>query len=410
MSITTPPKNYRRLFLDMNAFFASVEQQVQPTLRNQPVGITPYVGDSGCVIARSYEAKDWGVKTGDRVGEARAKCPKIKIVEAHPALYAHFHKEILKVLHNHSPHVNVLSIDEFVINLTGSDQSREKATQMAYSIKKQIKERVGDYLKCSVGLGPSNFLAKVACEMKKPDGFTICQIENLNTFYAQLELLDIPGINFRMESRFNRLNIQTPLDLYKLSLPRFQQLLGHLGRVWYYKLRGYEVDIAPSDVKSIGHSHVLAPEFRSRFGAESVLRKLIQKTGRRLRAKNLVAGGIYVGISFYDNGYFHQSQKVADFNDDRTLGQHVFALIKDLKFDKKPLRLAVTVFNLKRALGYQLSIFPDLERKRLLSSTVDNLNDRFGAKTITPASAFGAKDSAPDRISFGAPRYDILNF
>jgi DNA polymerase-4 len=410
MSITTPPTNFRRLFLDMNAFFASVEQQVQPTLRGKPVGITPYIGASGCVIARSYEAKEWGVGTGDRVGDALAKCPKINIVESHPALYTHYHKEILKVLKNHSPWVQVLSIDEFVINLTGSDQSRTKATLMACSIKKGIREKVGDFLKCSVGIGPSTFLAKVACESKKPDGFTIVEVEHLDAFYNQLKLLDIPGINLRMEARFNRLNIKTPLELYKLPLPYWIQVFGHMGRAWYYRLRGYEVDVKPSDVKSIGHSHVLSPEFRSRSGAQSVLKKLIQKTGRRLRAKNLVAAGVFVSISFYDHGYFQQSKKTADFNDDQTLGQYVFAMIKDLKFDKKPLRLAVTVFNLKQALGYQLSIFPEMEKKRLLSHTVDNINDRFGAKTIAPASVGNAKDSAPDRIPFGAPRYDILNF
>ena len=98
------PEDYRTLFLDMNAFFASVEQQVQPPLRGCPVAVAPYTGGTGCVIARSYEAKEWGISVGSSVGEAKKKCPKIKIIEARPVLYQLYHKEILKILNqNVSP-------------------------------------------------------------------------------------------------------------------------------------------------------------------------------------------------------------------------------------------------------------------------------------------------------------------
>jgi DNA polymerase-4 len=410
MSITTPPKDYRKLFLDMNSYFASVEQQVQPTLRGQPVGIAPYTGDSGCIIARSTEAKQLGVKTGQRVGEARALCPRMIIVESRPELYLFYHRQILKVLENHSPYITPLSIDEFVINLTGSDQSEKKSLLMAKSIKQMLNAKVGDYLKCSIGVGPSTWLAKVAGESKKPDGLTVITTSGLTDLYRKLKLLDLPGINWRMERQFLQRNLKTPLDLYRYPLANWQSTFGHLGRTWYFRLRGYEVDYRESATKTIGHSHVLAPEFRSRAGAYGVLKKLIAKTGKRLRNQKLTAACVYVHIGFWGQPSFHVGRKTPEFSDDFSLNKYVFGLLTDLKFSARPARVAITVFNLKPAIGRQLSIFPELEKRISLSKATDNINDRYGAKTVHLGDSHAAIDTAPDRIPFGKPRYEILNF
>lgn len=409
MSITSPPKDFSRLFLDMNAFFASVEQQVQPPLRGRPIGITPYTGDTGCVIARSYEAKNYGVKTGDTVGDAKRKCPKIQIVEARPALYLLYHKEILKMLNRHSPFISPLSVDEFSIKLTGSDQSLQKSLLMAKNIKTDSNKQVGDYLKCSIGLGPSVWLSKVASEIIKPDGLTIVTLEKLADFYQRLDLLDLPGINFQMKKHFLTRGLKTPLDLFEFSLGQWQSFLGHMGRLWYFRLRGHEVDEHVIKNKTIGHSHVLAPEFRHYREATSVIKKLIQKTGRRLREQHLIAGGVYLAISFYNHQHFNESRKTADFSDDQTLTEHLFLILKQCRFTEKPLRVAVSVFNLKPALAHQRSLFPEIEKRLLRSLAVDRISDRFGSNIIYPASVMEAKDSAPDRIPFGLPRYEIRN-
>lgn len=410
MSITTPPKDYRKLFLDMNSYFASVEQQVQPTLRGKPVGIAPYTGSSGCIIARSTEAKQLGVATGHRVGEALALCPKMIIVESRPELYLFYHRQILRVLKDHSPYVTPLSIDEFVINLTGSDQSDKKSVLMAKSIKEKLASKVGDYLKCSVGIGPSTWLAKVAGELKKPDGLTIVDINHLPDLYGQLKLIDLPGINFRMERQFLRRNLKSPLDLFNYPLQNWQSAFGHLGRTWYFRLRGYEVDYKESAVKTIGHSHVLAPEFRTISGAYGVIKKLIAKTAKRLRDQKLTAAGVFVAVGFWGQPSFHAGRKTQEFSDDFTLNKYVFELLSNLKFPGKPSRVAVTVFNLKSAVFRQQSIFPDLEKRISLSKATDKINDRYGAKTLHLGDTHDAIDTAPDRIPFGKPRYEILNF
>lgn len=408
IDLKNKPKDYSVLFLDMNAYFASVEQQVQPPLRDQPVGIAPYIGATGCVIARSYEAKEWGISVGDLVRDAKNKCPKIQIIEARPALYQLYHKEILKVLERHSPHAAPLSIDEFLLRLTGGDVSYERSLKIARDIKSDLKT-VGDYLTCSIGIGPNYFLAKVAGESKKPDGLTSIELNGLDNFYEQLNLRDLPGINFRMEFQLAKRGVYKVIDFYKLDLVSISKMLGHMGKAWYYRLRGYEIDSFEIKNKSCGHSHVLPPELRSEQGARATIRKLVQKAGYRLRKQKLWATGIYISVHFLEGGGFHQAKRTNLFNDNFTFLREVEFMLKKCQW-RKPLYVAISAFGLVQNNNEQISIFPEIERSRNISKALDQINDIYGANTIFPASVFDAKASAPDRIPFGIPRYDIRNF
>jgi len=409
-SITQPPKDYQVLFLDMNSFFASVEQQVQPTLRGIPVGVAPYTGSTGCIIAASYEAKRMGIKIG-RVGEAKKICPEIKILEARPALYMLYHHEIKKVIEKFTPYYQALSIDEFAIRLTPRDQNYEVSKKLALDLKKAIRDEVGDYLKCSIGIGPSVFLAKMAGERRKPDGLFTLTLANLKEFYEEelTGLTDITGINFRMEYRLKNFGIDSPTDFFNFQLPDLTRMLKHFGRVWFYRLRGYEVDDYVIRTKTIGHSHVLPPEFRTRDGAIAVLKKLIVKTGSRLRKEGYFAGGVAVSIHFFDRGDFGLSRKVPSFCDNKTLIETTLDMLKGCRFQSRPIYVSISTFNLSKTGGEQISIFQDIEKSKQLSKTLDEINDDFGTGTIFPASMFEAVDTAPDRIPMGRPRYDIIN-
>lgn len=407
MNLNTPLKDYRVLFLDMNSFFASVEQQVRPRLRGVPIGVAPFTGSSGCIIAASREAKAVGVKIG-RIGEARKLCPKLKIVESRPALYMLYHKEIKKVIESFTPYYRAQSVDEFSIFLTRQDQSAEKSLKLGMNLKQAIYDRVGEFLTCSVGIGPSSFLAKMAGERKKPDGLTMVRLNGLSDFYAKLKLTDITGINYRLENRLIFSKIASPTDFFQASLPRLRGIFGHPGRLWYYRLRGYEVDDAVIKNKTIGHSHVLAPEYRSVEGAKAVISKLIYKIGHRLRQENHQASGVSVVIGFMDHGGFSLSKRVDRFSDNRTLSLHVEEILKNCHW-RKPIFVAISTFGLVQSRYDQVSIFPEKEKQRSISRASDMVNDHFGAGTVFPASMFGAKESAPDRIPFGSPRYEILN-
>lgn len=409
MSISKFPKDYQTLFLDMNSFFASVEQQVQPTLRGVPVGVAPYTGGSGCIIAASREAKNLGIKTGCLVREAKKIYRDIKIIEARPALYMIYHKEIKKVIESFTPHYQPLSVDEFIINLTSYEQNFTSATKLGQGIKDKIRSEVGDWLTCSVGVGPNRFLAKMAGERKKPDGLTVVKLSGLEEFYSKIKLLDITGINQRLEFSLNKFGINSPLDLYHSDLPRLRAILNHGGRLWYYRLRGYEVDDYSSSTKTIGHSHVLSPEHRCPASAKAVLKKLIYKAASRLRAQGFLAGGIFVAISFYDGLTFKKGAKVSPFSDTRSFIRQAFEILRDCRWYQKPSYVSVAAFNLSSAKNIQLSILPEIEKSRKISEAMDKIDDHFGVGFIHPASVFSARDSAPDRIPFGKPRYEIRN-
>lgn len=397
------PKDFSNLFLDMNAFFASVEQQVQPPLREKPICIAPYIGNTGCCIAKSYEAKKYGIQTGILVGEARKLCPQIIILESRPELYIFYHRQIIKVLENFSPFVNVLSIDEFNLKLTGLDQNREAAIKMAIDLKKAIWGKVGDYLTCSIGIGPNRWLAKVAGELKKPDGLVVLTLEELPALYQSLELTDLPGINIRMACQLRKRKIKTPFDFRRQPLGNLSRWFGHPGKVWFYRLRGYEVDDIQPVTKSIGHQHVLAPKYRTIPAARRVLVKMAQKCGQRLRVKNLWAGGVAIFIRFLTGSTWSKNSRTDLINDSQNIQRIVLSLYDSCWVKKPPLMVAVTLFNLYQAKGEQISLFSDIKKSRKISQILDEINDKYGADTIYPASMFDTLDAAPNRIPFGSP-------
>lgn len=410
MQLSQRPQNFSTLFLDMNSFFASIEQQVQPPLRGKPIGIAPYTGSTGCIIAKSQPAKEWGVKTGDLVKEARQKCPSILILESRPALYQFYHREIFKLLQSFSPFVTVASIDEFYISLTGRDCSRSGATNLAWQIKRAIKEKIGDYLTCSVGIGPNRFLAKTAGESQKPDGLVVVRLEDLASFYSQLKLLDLPGINIQMAAGLARHKIKTSLDFYQTPLLNLRLWFGHLGKVWYWRLRGYEVDDLKIPTKSIGHSFVLPPELRTFQSCRKVLIKLTKKAGTRLRQANLAATKVWLGIFFLEGEFWNKSKKVGIFSDNQTFLCHILNLFDTCPIKKTPLTLALSAGDLVVNYAPQINLFSQIEKSKKISQAMDKICDRFGPDAIMPAAMIDTENLVPDRIPFGRPRYDITNF
>ncbi|MCX6809623.1 MAG: hypothetical protein NTZ65_02665 [Candidatus Berkelbacteria bacterium] len=387
----------------MNSFFASVEQQVQPVLRGKPVCVAPYTGNTGCCIAKSYEAKSFGISTGHLVGDAKKICPQIIVLESRPELYMFYHREIVKVLEGLSPYVSIRSVDEFNIKLTGSDQKEKEAIKIANGFKKAIREKVGDYLSCSIGISANSWLAKLAGEQKKPDGLVLLALDELPAFYDLLKLTDLPGINVAMERQLLNRNIKTPLEFFNQSMVDLSLWFGHPGRVWYYRLRGFETDDYKSPTKSIGHQHVLAPKFRNKIAARQVLSKMAQKCSRRLRNKNLYTGAIGVCVSFLNAPSYHKSVSTGLIADGQTIQKLSLKLYDDYSGTNSPFRLAVTLYNLIQIKDKQISLFSDIEKSLQLSIAMDKINDQFGDETIYPASMLGSSDAVPNRIPFGDP-------
>ena len=191
----------RVLFIDMNSFFASCEQQTNYWLRGRPIAVCVYTGKYGCVIAPSIEAKKRGIKLGLRLNEAMKICPDLVPLETNPDKYRTYHLRIMNILKRYSDDVIPRSIDEAVVDLSSYKNIYPDVVEVAKKIKKDIFEEVGDYLKCSIGIAPNAFLAKLASDIEKPDGLTVINPENIDAVLKKLELTDFPGISTGMKNR-----------------------------------------------------------------------------------------------------------------------------------------------------------------------------------------------------------------
>ena len=289
----------RNLFLDFNAYFASVEQQVNPRLRNKPTAVVPMMTDSTCCIAASYEAKKYGIRTGTLVSEANKICPGLQLVETHHRLYIQYHDQLVKAVES-CVHVDqVMSIDEMVCSLMGKQKIRENAIELALQIKKTIAEKVGEYLKCSIGIAPNRFLAKTATDMQKPDGLVVIEEKDLPHCLYNLKLSDLTGIGRRMEVRLKRHGIYTVKMLCNLPKSRLKEVWGGIeGERMYAQLRGEDVKRPPTHRQTIGHSHVLPPKERSKDDAFAVMNRLLQKAAMRMRFLGYVTGALSMGVRF----------------------------------------------------------------------------------------------------------------
>src|SRR5579875_2811254 len=292
------------LHIDLNSFFASVEQQLHPEYRGKPTAVVGTMADTGTIIAASYECKALGVKTLTKVGEARAKIPDIILVDGSHTTYSEYSHRIAAAVENVCPVAHTPSIDEMVCQLMGREREPPRARQIALAIKQAIKNDVGETLRCSIGMAPNRYLAKIASDMQKPDGLIGLLPSQLPRAIAHLELRDLPGVGARTEARLNAKGVRTMAQLLALDRPGMHKLWDSVwGDRLYHWLRGALTgdDGAPVPAelqKSLGHSHVLGPDHRSQEGAWAVAHKLLHKAAMRLRMEHFHAETLGVTIKY----------------------------------------------------------------------------------------------------------------
>src|SRR5271154_98242 len=292
------------LHIDLNSFFASVEQQLHPEYRGRPLAVVPTMADTTSCIAASYEAKALGIKTGTQVGEAKRICPDIILIAGNHAEYAKYSHDIAKAVELACPVSHTPSIDEMGCERIGREQEPPRARKIALEIKQSIYSKVGEALRCSIGMAPNRYLAKIASDMQKPDGLIGLLPSQLPPAIAHLELRDLPGVGAKTEVRLNAKGITTMPQLLALDRQGMHALWDSVwGDRLYHWLRGGDTgdDGAPvsSELqKSLGHSHVLGPEFRSEQGAWAVAHKLLHKSAMRLRMELFYTGSLAVTIRY----------------------------------------------------------------------------------------------------------------
>jgi DNA polymerase-4 len=391
----------RYLFLDMNSYFASVEQELRPELQGRPVAVVPVMADSTCCIAASYEAKRFGVKTGTGVGEAKRMCPGLVLVQARPEKYIELHHEIIAAVETCLPEPKVLSIDEMVCRLRGSDQEEETAVKLALQIKRAICDQVGPSLRCSVGIGPNRMLAKLAGDIQKPDGLTVIHPADLPDRLYSLKLRDFPGIGPRMERRLNAAGIYRVEQFCDLTAAEMIRIWGStvIGSAWYRLLRGEDVPPPPSHHRTLGHEHVLPPELRNEADSRAVLMRLVHKAAGRLRQTGYWARHVEVGVTYLGGGYWRGRVRVPLCQDTLTLLETAGALW-DHRPVGRPLRVGITFSEIVAWYNTSPSLLAEDRERVALSNAMDRLNTRFGIHTVYFGAMHGQQTERGARIAF----------
>ncbi len=278
------PVAYDWLFLDMNSYFANVEQQTQPRLRGFPVVVVPAETDFTCAIAASQEAKRFGIKTGTGIREARLRCPGLVCVLADHRKYVEYHHRVCAEVDRHVPVEMVMSVDEMACRLQGDWRTPAGAVALAQRLKAGLRRNVGEWLTSFIGISTNRLLAKTASDLQKPDGLVTLHPTELPARIAHLELHDLPGIGPNMERRLWAAGIYTIPQLWACAPKQLRALWGSVaGERFWYALRGVELPEEPTQRRMVGHSHVLAPAERPAEVAGAVLRRLLLKAASRLR-------------------------------------------------------------------------------------------------------------------------------
>ena len=399
MTNTDPSQLVSWLYLDMNSFFASVEQEMDPSLRGQPVAVVPLMADSTCCIAVSYEGKAFGIKTGTLVGEAKKLCPQMKFIEGDHSNYVRYHNLIVEAVESCVPVDSVCSIDEMACRLTGYQRDIKVASDLALKIKAVIRDTVGSSLKCSIGLGPNRYLAKIAGDMKKPDGFTVIRPCDLPGILFQLKLRDLTGVGSKTEVRLNQKGIHSMEKLLSLTSEEMNKAWGSVvGEEMWRLLRGENLQERVSAQKSISHSHVLPPELRNRAGAMRILKKLTDKAAGRLRKEGFFASGIQIYARFRGQDGWQARCSLMETQDTLAFIHAIKTLWKKLP-SGQIFAVGVAMTGLIPEAFHAPSLFEDQRRNRL-TKTLDQLNEKFGKDVLHYGATHESSGLVPLRIAF----------
>ncbi|MBN2537600.1 DNA polymerase IV [candidate division WOR-3 bacterium] len=382
------PDHRSVLHVDMDAFFASVEQQTYPFLRGRPIGVCGDPEGRTVVAAASYEAKRRGVKTAMTVPEARRLCPEIILVPGDPAKYVDTSVRILAIYTRYTDLVEVFSIDEAFLDVTNSAHLHGGAEPVARAIKREIRARFG--ITCSVGVAPNKLLAKLAGELDKPDGLTVILPEDVPALLERTPVEKICGIGPKTKEKLNRLGVRTCAELGRYPEKNLRIVFGING-IALHNI-GVGRDDSPVQpchhepgTKSMGHSFTLERDTRDRAEIKRHLLQLSEQVGRRLRRERYAGRTIAIVIRYEDFETVGRQRSLRNPTGD---GHRVYAaalkLFDELYREGRAVRLlGVSVSNLVRDLA-QLTLVEDRGDGGLFAAA-DALNDRFGEFSVARA-------------------------
>lgn len=397
------------LVVDLNCAFASIEQQNDPTLRGRPLAIAAYATNAATIVSSSREARDLGIKTGMRVFEAKAIFPSVLVREPNPPLYRSASDQMIEIMERHSPDVLRMSIDEASMNLAGTpDLVRLGPEGVARSIKRAIRQEVGECVTSSVGVSTSIWMAKQASNLDKRDGLQRIDHTNLVAAFKRLQLTDLSGIAEASALRLAKAGILTPIEFLYATAPRLRLAGMHkeVADGWGRRLRGFEVSgFEHAGRKSYSHSHVMARATAAQKELEELLMRLCDMVGRRLRAAGRRGTVVSVSVVYRpDPGHF---SKQVTLSRPVATGDEIYKAALKLMAARDPRltvgTLGVGLAGLSEGEPAQMDLFaePARPRKERLEAAVDAIRDRFGEDAIQRSRLLGTAPVVRDRIAFG---------
>ncbi len=380
------------LHIDMNSYFASVEQQARPSLRGRAIGVT---GPSkrSIIVAASVEAKKFGVKTGTQIWEAKKMCPRIVLISADCNRYEAVTRLFLEIFISKTPLVEIFSIDEAFLELScqQSAVSFQQAEKVALEIKNEMRAKIGRHVRCSIGIAQNKFMAKLASEAHKPDGLTVVPFGREIQFLDQFELTDACGIGRRINASLVRLGINSFKDLRQKSQIDLTLIFNSYGLRLYNMARGIDNDpIHPyfdsPAPKSISRSKTLPRDTFDKDLVNKMILSFCQNIGSELRSKNLLGGSIAVWLRYGDFTSFGQSKTIKSPTYlTREIFFHARSVLKKLPYQKPVRKIGVYIGALRPA-NNQLYLLDEWKKPFILDQIADSINKKSGEQVITRSS------------------------
>jgi DNA polymerase-4 len=373
------------LHVDMNAFFAAVEQQTNPALRGKPVGVIG-AGARTILTTASYEARACGVKTGMTVREAKERCPGIVLVVGNNRRYTHTSAGIVAILRDYTPLVEVFSIDEAFLDLTGCLTLFGPPERIAHQIKARIRHRFG--LTCSIGVAPNKLLAKLASEMKKPDGLTILRPVEIPALLETVPAGELCGIGPKLQRQLALLGVRTCGELGRFPLAILTRKFGVVGERLQQMGRGLDDSpVIPAEVgdevKSVGHSMTLDRDLSQPDDIRRRLLELAEMVGRRARRYGVAGRTVTLTVRYADFSTFSVQETRRDYvNRSDEIYAAATAILDRLTL-AQPVRLLGVRLSSLRSQAAQYSLFPEEQKRLLVAEAMDQVNDRYGTASVT---------------------------
>ncbi len=402
------------IHIDMNSYFASVEQQANPFLRGKPIAVTGKAQERSVITTASIEAKALGIKTAMSTWEAKRIVPSLILINGDPEKYSEITHRFNAIYREFTPRLQYFSVDETFLDVTEEAEDYLGATMIAQAIRQRLHEECGERITASIGIGPNRLMAKLASESVKPNGFTVVKPQDVLSLLDRSDLKDLCGIGSRIEKRLHNMGLKTFAQIRQCDPKRLEEEFNRYGRWLWEAAWGRESKTIISavdkfgigaenkrDIKSIGHSYTLPSDATDLKTVKRYLLGLCDKVAWRLRRDGFRARCVHTYIRYGDFSGDHQSRRFAEATDDGLVLYNIcWALMQ--KWDgirdimegleyAKPIRfVGISASQLIKG-PKQIALFKKQQKLESVHKALDKIRTRYGTKAWSRASLIPIK-------------------